>query len=288
MKNIHEEITQQIIEALQTAEPFDLPWYQNSGLPTNAITDNTYQGINTVSLWVASRKKAYYSNLWATYKQWQSIGASVKRGEKASPIIIYKPLYDDNEISDEFTYQEPKKVLIKSAAVFNAEQVIGIDDAPISNDSIVQAIALQDADNFITNTKANITYHGDKAYYSPSTDTIVLPPKELFKATKTSTATENLYSTTFHELTHWTSHESRCNRDMTARFGTASYAMEELIAELGASFLCAQLNVSASPRQDHANYIKSWIKVLQDDNKALFFAAARASEATKYLNVLTS
>nr|WP_240537003.1 zincin-like metallopeptidase domain-containing protein [Marinomonas flavescens] len=160
----------------------------------------------------------------ATYKQWQSLGAQVAKGEKGSKIVIYKPLPKTEE-----------------------------DD-------------------------------GDRAYYTKALDKIVMPDRELFKGTKTSTETEAYYAVLLHELTHWTGIKSRRDRDMSGRFGEASYAMEELVAELGSAFACAQLGVTNSPRQDHADYIASWINVLEKDPKSVFWASARASEAVAYLD----
>jgi antirestriction protein ArdC len=110
-----------------------------------------------------------------------------------------------------------------------------------------------------------------------------MPDEVRFKATETSTATEGYYSTLFHELTHWTGRKDRCKRDLNNRFGDDAYAMEELVAELGAAFLCAELEISAQPREDHAGYIQHWMKVMKADKKAIFTAAARANEATGYL-----
>ncbi|WP_207923213.1 zincin-like metallopeptidase domain-containing protein [Marinomonas flavescens] len=125
---------------------------------------------------------------------------------------------------------------------------------------------------------------GDRAYYTKALDKIVMPDRELFKGTKTSTETEAYYAVLLHELTHWTGIKSRRDRDMSGRFGEASYAMEELVAELGSAFACAQLGVTNSPRQDHADYIASWINVLEKDPKSVFWASARASEAVAYLD----
>ena len=115
-----------------------------------------------------------------------------------------------------------------------------------------------------------------------------MPDKSKFISTDTSTALENYYSTLLHELGHWTGHQHRLNRIVpTARFGSESYAVEELVAELSSAFLCAKLGVSSSPRQDHANYLASWLKVLKKDKRAIFYAARQATVAMEYLNNLT-
>ena len=276
--NIHENITNQILTAMTSATKFEMPWHTQTQLPTNAITNNAYNGINTLILWSSTLKHGYASNKFATYKQWQSIGGQVSKGSKGNQIIIYKPLPDQDDPTK-------PKVLLRSATVFNIEQISGIDPQPISK-HLDQTEILNNVEQFITNTKALIEIKGDKACYIPSQDKILMPNRGLFTGTKTSSATEAYYSTLLHELTHWTGHTTRCDRDMRSRFGDESYAAEELIAELGAAFLSAELNITPTPRQDHANYLKSWIRVLENDSKAIFTASALASKATTYLNSL--
>ena len=136
---------------------------------------------------------------------------------------------------------------------------------------------------FVAATGAAISHGGSRAFYRPSTDSIQLPPREAFTGTATSTPAEGFYSTLCHELTHWTSAEGRCNRQLGKRFGDQAYAMEELIAELGAAFLCADLGISDEPRADHAQYLTTWLAVLKADKKAIFTAASKASEAATFL-----
>lgn len=289
--NLQQKVTDHIIKAMEDAKDFEMPWHIATGLPVNAVTDKAYQGINTVSLWTTSRQQGYASSIWATYKQWQSLGAQVQKGERGSTIIIYKPLIGEQENNDSTSSQEGQdqpRVLIGSLAVFNLDQVIGYKpkvhtDLPLLYDLTKQ---LEHVDLFINNTKAKIASGGTRAYYSSSKDRIQIPDRQLFKATSTSSPTEAYYSTLLHELTHWSGAEKRYNRDLSGRFGGESYAMEELIAELGAAFLCAELKISTTPRQDHADYLANWIEVLKQDEKAIFFASARAAEACAYLNLI--
>jgi antirestriction protein ArdC len=148
--------------------------------------------------------------------------------------------------------------------------------------------ANQKAEEFVARVNAAIRYGGEWACYIPATDEILLPLKETFIGTGTSTPTEAYYSTLFHELTHWTGHKSRCDRDLGKRFGPFAYAMEELIAELGAAFLCAELGIASKPRPDHAHYLRHWLTVLLNDRKALFTAASKASQAAAHLHGLAS
>lgn len=151
--------------------------------------------------------------------------------------------------------------------------------APMPTQNLVSPI--EQADALLAASGATITHEGARAYYRPSTDSIVLPPREAFTGTATMTATEAYYATALHELVHWTG--PRLERDLANRFGTEAYAAEELVAELGAAFLCADLGVSTEPREDHAAYLASWAKLLRDDRKAFTTAAAKAAQASDYL-----
>lgn len=276
--NLHEEITNHIIAAMKDSKGCEMPWHKQAAMPINATTDNHYNGINALSLWVISQEKSYGGAEWATYKQWQSLGAQVAKGEKGSKIVIYKPLPKTEEDDG-----DRPKVLLRSATVFNVAQVVGWEPPQPLVDKTKVIVSV---DKFVSATGAVLEHGGDRAYYTKALDKIVMPDRELFKGTKTSNETEAYYAVLLHELTHWTGIKSRCDRDMSGRFGDASYAMEELVAELGSAFACAQLGVTNSPRQDHADYIASWINVLEKDPKAVFWASARASEAVAYLNSL--
>lgn len=135
----------------------------------------------------------------------------------------------------------------------------------------------------VSQTGADIRHSGDQAYYAPAQDYIVMPSRALFKDTSTSTATENYYSTLFHELTHWTGAKHRLDRLSNDRFGSKDYAFEELVAELGAAMCCALTGVTSSPREDHARYILSWLKALKSDKRFIFSAASHAQKALDFL-----
>jgi len=140
---------------------------------------------------------------------------------------------------------------------------------------------------FIAATRADIRHGGDRAFYDMRDDYIAVPHPEQFMATETSSATECFYSVILHELTHWTGAAHRLARALRARFGDGAYAMEELIAEFGAAFLCADLHIANEPRLDHACYVSSWLDVLNRDRTALFTAANKASAAIGYLEFVT-
>jgi antirestriction protein ArdC len=142
---------------------------------------------------------------------------------------------------------------------------------------------IHQADALIASTGADIRHRGDRAVYYQLEDYIRMPNKQRFTGSTTSSPTESYYAVLLHELTHWTGHKTRLNRDLATRFHKDAYAMEELVAELGAAFLCADLGVTNSPRQDHAAYIANWLQVFKNDTKAVFTAASKASEAAAYL-----
>jgi len=139
------------------------------------------------------------------------------------------------------------------------------------------------AEEFAAATGAQIEEGGDRACFIPSLDMIRMPERRRFTGTETTTPAEGFYSTLCHELVQWSAAEKRLDRDLSGRFGDESYAIEELIAELGAAFLCADLGITPEPRQDHACYIKNWLAVLKNDKKAVFTAAAKASQAATWL-----
>ncbi|MCH8522907.1 zincin-like metallopeptidase domain-containing protein [Glycocaulis sp.] len=289
--DIHTQITNQIIEAIeQGAGDWQMPWHRTGeGLnrPLNADTGNAYRGINVLSLWVAAEVRGFSTGLWGTYRQWQAKGAQVRKGEKASLVIFYKE-YDAEDIDTETgETTDGKRRFARASYVFNADQVDGYE-RPEPPEAINPVEAIAQADAFIRTTGAKISHGGDRAYYRPSSDSIQMPEPSRFLGTPTSSATECYYSTLLHELTHWTGHAKRCDRQFGERFGDEAYAMEELVAELGAAFLCADLGIALTPRPDHAAYIDHWLKVLKADNRAIFTAAAQAAKAGEFLEKLQS
>jgi antirestriction protein ArdC len=174
------------------------------------------------------------------------------------------------------------RLFARATPVFAAEQVEGFT-APVIETPATVIPPIEAAEAFVANSGASVNHGGSRAFYRPSTDSIQLPPREAFIGSPTSTAGESYYATLLHELTHWTSHETRCNRQLGKRFGDGAYAMEELVAELGAAFLCADLRITDAPRADHAQYLDHWLTVMKADKKAIFTAASKASEAAAFL-----
>ena len=285
--DIHQHITDSIIAAIERgAGEFRLPWHRSAGnimRPVNIASKKPYRGVNVLALWAAAEEKAYTSGVWGTYRQWSEAGAQIRKSEKSAYVVFYK---DFTVVADDGGSKETDtRFFARATPVFAAEQVDGW--TPPAIDAPATTITpIEQAETFVTATGAVINHGGSRAFYRPSTDSIQLPPRKTFIGSTTSSPAEAYYSTLFHELSHWTGHETRCNRQLGKRFGDDAYAMEELVAELGAAFLSADLRITAEPRADHAQYLAHWLKVLTSDNKAIFTAASKASEAAAYLGTL--
>jgi antirestriction protein ArdC len=280
-RDTYQTITDTILAALENCGPCERPWVGPSlTMPVNAVSGHEYRGTNVVMLWVAAQEAGYSENAWATFKQWSEKGATVRKGEKGTPVIWFKMLdrKDDDAGDDENGRRIP---CARLSWVFNVAQVDGYEPETAGTPVDNQVSPIARAEALIAASGAKITHQGAQAFYRPSTDEIVLPPQHLFTGTSTSTATEAYYGVALHELTHWTA--PRLQREFGKRFGDAAYAAEELVAELGAAFLSAKLGVTAEPRADHAKYLASWIKILKDDRKAFITAASKAAEASDYL-----
>jgi antirestriction protein ArdC len=287
--DVHQTVTDRIVAMLETARLNGavMPWCRPGvahARPVNAVTQKPYRGINILSLWAAAHAANYNSGVWATFKQWKDLGASVKKGEKASPIVFYKSIdVKDDTVEVVADGDElPKSIRIaKGYWGFNADQVDGyvLPELP----TVDRVTRLERVETFIANTKADIRHGGARAFYRPADDFIQMPDRCLFHDTPSSTATEGYYAVLCHELGHFSGAAKRLNRDLSGRFGDKAYALEEMIAEWTSGFLCADLGITAQPREDHAHYIATWLSVLKTDKTAVFTAAAKANQAVEYL-----
>lgn len=292
--DVHQAVTDRIIAMLETAQASggELPWCRPGiahSRPTNVLSKKPYAGINILTLWATAATANYRTGLWATYKQWLELGAQVRKGESATPIIFYKPIEvaDDGDAGDAtgaHSGGEGNRTIrmIKGYWGFNADQVDGHALPAEPTTSLVKRIAHAEA--FFANIGVTIRHGGAQAYYRPSEDAIQMPEAKLFRNTASSSATEGYYAVLGHEAGHATGARHRLDRDLSGRFGSASYAMEELVAELTAANLCADLRITAQPRADHSHYIANWLQVLKGDKTAVFTAAAAAHKAAEYLH----
>ena len=277
-ETIKNEVTNKIITELEKGtKPWNKPW-QSSGVdsPFNPVTKTNYKGINWVLLSMAqTNSDETDSNLWLTYKGAQSLGGNVKKGSKGTHVVYFDIKKKEVEKDGEKT--EHKYAMLKNYTVFNSSQIENVDFSKWikSDEQPKEFTELSHVEKFIESQKAQINFGGDRAYYSPSFDKIQLPNKEDFKSVA------DYYATALHELAHWTGHESRLDRLKTnSRFGTESYAFEELVAELSSAMLCSHNTVSGELQ--HASYIDSWLDVLKRDNSAIFKAGALAQKVLEF------
>jgi antirestriction protein ArdC len=229
------DIHQQITDTISAGE-LRLPWHRAAGNimhPVNIASKKAYRGVNVVALWAYAEVSGYSSGTWGTYRQWAEAGAQVRKGEKAAFVVFYKELEVAGETADAET---ETRLFARATPVFAAEPVDGYQ-APVIDMPVVTMTPIEQAEAFVAATGAQIDHGGTRAFYRPSTDSIQLPPREAVIGSPTSSPAESYYSTLCQ---HWTSAESRCNRQLGKRFGDHAYAMEELVAELGAAFLCAE------------------------------------------------
>lgn len=286
--DVYQKITDQIVTALeQGVRPWHQPWKveHSTGRISRPLrsTGTPYQGINVLMLWSAAIEKGYAAPIWMTYRQALELNAHVRKGEQGS-LVVYADKIIRTE-TDAKTGVEAERAIpfMKGYTVFNVEQIEGLPEhyygKPQARLESVECI--EHAESFLAATGANIVHGGSRACYVPSTDKIHIPCIDFFRDTV------SYYAVRLHETVHWTRHERRLNRDFgRKRFGDEGYAMEELVAELGSAFLCADLELTPDVRDDHASYIATWIKVLKDDRRAIFTAASYAERAADFLDGL--
>jgi len=273
-QSIYDNVTNRIIEELEKgAAPWIKPWNAGASEDQNIVSHKPYQGINRIILGMSG----YTSPLWASFKQWQALGANVRKGEKGTMIVFYSPIVKTTIRDNDPNPEKDVYHCLKTYYVFNAAQVEGIEfEQP--KPAIEQFNPVPALDDRIQKTGATIKHGHNQAFYRPGDDFIGMPDKNIFKGE------EHYYATVLHELTHWSGAKHRLDRTKGARFADAAYAFEELVAEMGAAFLCQDYGISGDLR--HADYIGSWLKCLRADNKAIFNAAALAQKAANYINEL--
>ena len=279
-RDIYQKVTAAIINSIETgAGAYRMPWLvrQDKGFsPVSVGSAKPYRGVNTVVLWAQAQCKGYGSALWGTYQQWQSLGGQVRKGEHGSP-VVYWGTYEAKETSED-SEGNSRHLFAKGYTVFNLEQVDGCKLPRRFEPKLSHHERIAHAEEFFVKAGVQIRDGGNRAYYRPSTpEAVYMPGFEQFPDRV------DYYSVLAHESTHWTSHASRCDRQLGKRFGDDAYAVEELIAELGSAFTMARLELELTPRADHAQYIQSWLRVLRADKRAIFTAASKAQQAADYL-----
>lgn len=279
-RDIYQEVTDRIIGYLeQGTTPWKNPIKRGTGdgWPKNMDSGKRYRGINVFLLGLTAWESGFSSDYWMTFKQAQSHGGQVRKGEKGSLVTFFK-MY---ATKDKQTGEPIEIPMLKHFTAFNVEQIDGIDipDAPKANPDAVPFEPLAEADKIVEGykSKPEIKHDGGRrAFYRPGTDSVHMPEHERFDARET------YYSTLFHELTHSTGHSDRLNRGLDtelAPFGSPDYSREELIAEMGAAFLCAASGISPPTIEQSASYLQSWINVLKGDKRLVVGAASAAQKA---------
>jgi antirestriction protein ArdC len=274
-------ITEAIIARLEAGtKPWIKPW---RGAPVSRplrACGVPYRGMNVFWLWMVAEAAGFASPFWMTYNQANALGAQVRKGEKSAIAIFYKSYTKEVEAPDTGEPTEQARRVLKAYRVFNADQVEGLPERfhPTTSLELIEPDGRRaELDRFFAEMPAALRHQGDQAYYEPAADRITMPPAHLFAGF------DHYYATLGHELSHWTGHARRLNRDLKHRFGSQAYAAEELVAELSSAILGAELGLPVAHLDTHASYIDHWLKLLRGDDRAILTAAARAEEASALL-----
>ena len=287
-KDIYTRVTERIVADLEKGvRPWVKPWNVEhaAGKITRPLRHNgtPYSGINILMLWSSAVDGGFAAPFWMTFRQSMELGGHVRKGEKGSQVVYANSI--TRKDTDEATGDDSEREIhyMKAYTVFNVEQIENLPAhyyaRPEPRFNPIQRI--EHAEQFFAAMKADIRLGGTQAYYAQEHDYIRMPPFEAFSDA------ESYYATLAHESTHWTKHPSRLYREFgRKKYGDEGYAEEELVAELGAAFLCADLELTLQSREDHAAYIANWLRVLQNDKRAIFRAAAHAQRAADHLHKL--
>jgi antirestriction protein ArdC len=279
-RSVYERITAEIIAAMDKGPfEFTMPWHHDGSptcRPVNAVTGKAYRGINILALWAAGQGLGFGTGLWATFRQWAELGAQVRKGARGSTIVFWKPLDPrcEGEAVDS-TDETRRSFIARGYCVFNADQVEGFEFP--AHEPLPELERVEAADAFLGALDIDIRYGEPSAYYRPSTDTVHLPEFERFRDAS------SFYAVALHECSHASGAPHRLDRDLKARFGTATYAAEEICVELASGFVLADLGIAHHPRPDHAAYIESWRGLLKDDSRAIFTAASKAQQIADWM-----
>lgn len=270
--DIYQTVTDKIIAMLENGViPWRKPWTGSAGMPKNLLSKKPYRGVN---LWML-HASGYTSEYWLTYKQAQELGGSVRKGEKSTLVVYWKMLEVERD-------GEKKKIpMLKYYNVFNVEQCEGVEH-PTQDDVVIADFnPLEQCETIVANypNPPTIEHVQQRAFYSRGDDKVNMPKPETFSRG------QEYYSTLFHELVHSTGHESRLGRlqNSVSGFGSTSYAKEELVAEMGAAYLCGLAGIENVTLENSAAYIASWLQRLRDDRKLVISAAAQANKAVDFI-----
>lgn len=287
--DVYTRVTDRIVSDLEKGiRTWLKPWsaeYATDRLPSLPLRacGTPYRGVNVLLLWGEAMDKGFTSPLWMTYKQAEALNAHVRKGEHGS-LVVYADTFNKTEANEKGEEVEHAIPFMKGYTVFNVDQIEGLPahyyhpTAPRDDSRTLELI--EEAEEFFTGTRATFRHGGNRAFYAPAADFIQLPAVDAFRDAQSYAATKA------HELIHWTGNQERMAREFGKRFGDQAYAFEELVAELGAAFLCADLGITPETSPDHAGYLAHWLEVLKGDKRAIFTAAAHAQRAVDFLHTL--
>lgn len=280
--DIYEKVTQMVVELLDRGvKPWSQPWSAGAGaIRPLRHNHQGYRGINVLILWVRAQEAGYSSGYWMTYRQALELGGQVRKGEHSTQVVYYGSMVKEDPDASQDEDGRKRVRFLRTFNVFNADQIDRLPAPfyakPEQPGKVIDRIPELEA--FAKATGADIREGGGRAFYRIDQDYIQMPDFQAFKDA------EVYYATRAHELVHWTRHPSRLERDMGRKqWGDEGYGAEELVAELGAAFLGAELGLRPGHIEDHASYIGSWLKVLRNDRRFIFIAAAKAQEAVDFL-----
>lgn len=279
--DVYTRITAEIIAAIENGTgAWRAPWFHDGtslARPANVASGKGYRGINTLALWCAAMAGEYCDGLWGTYRQWQDAGAQVRKGERATTVVLWKPIaasgQDEGEEGPDAGH---RRMFARAFSVFNVAQVEGYERPSV--ESLPETERLAHADAFIANLGIMTEFGGSEAYYQPSSDRVVMPEFASFRDAA------SFYGVWLHETGHASGAKHRLDRDLSGRFGSAAYAAEECCVEILSGLVLADLGIAHHPRPDHAAYIASWLEVLKEDPRAIFTAASKAQKAADWMH----
>jgi antirestriction protein ArdC len=279
----YQEVTDRIIAALEAGTPpWRRPWDPDKtggpAMPRNATTGQRYRGINVLMLGMSALAFSSGDPRWATYKQAEDRGWQVRKGERGTPGYFFKRLELRDDTKPDADEDAVRRIpLLRAFSLFHASQIEGIPDYIPPTIEEAPWRAPEAAEIIVANSGAVVRFGGDRAFYSPATDHIQLPPRSAFATT------EGFCGTLLHETCHWSGASNRLNRDLRNSFGSHDYAREELRAELATIMICAETGIADCDFSNNAAYIASWLRKLRSDRKEIFRAAADAQRIADYL-----
>lgn len=280
--SLYDEVTAKVIADLEGGrfpwvQPWGRPGGSGPGLPCNALSKRRYSGVNILILWGAVIEHDYPSQGWLTFRQALDAGGSVRKGEHGTTVVYADRFTPKSETERAARDGDDAQTVpfLKRFTVFNVAQCENLPPAlSDATEPLPEREQAPVAEALIAASGVDVRIGGERAFYAPVPDYVQIPPQPAFFDQI------NYYRTALHELTHASGHPSRLGRDLSGAFGSAAYAREELVAEMGSAFLCAALGIVPTVR--HADYLASWLAVLRADNRAIFRAASAASKAADY------